>query len=52
MRKKPMPPKPKEIELYPDAWERFERAMTVIGSAKPIHRTTKKPAKRPRPAKP
>jgi hypothetical protein len=47
-----MPPD-KEIELHPDAWERFEKAMTVIGKAKPIHRPLpKKPrAKRSTPLK-
>jgi hypothetical protein len=40
---KPMKPD-KEIELLPDAWERFERAITVIGKAKPIHRSSAKKA--------
>jgi hypothetical protein len=34
---------PKEIEFYPDAWERFERAVKVVVKAPPMHRT-KKPA--------
>lgn len=34
----------KEIELLPDAWERFEKAMTLIGKAKPIHRSAAKKA--------
>ena len=25
----------KPLELHPDPWERFEKAMTVIGKAKP-----------------
>jgi hypothetical protein len=39
--------------LYPDAWERFEKAMTVIAKAKPIHRPAKKKprAKRSTPKK-
>jgi hypothetical protein len=41
MKGKRVHPKDKEIELHPDAWERFERAITVIGKAKPIHRPTK-----------
>jgi len=43
----------KPVELHPDAWERFEKAMTVIGKAKPIHRPAKKKrAKRSAPQKP
>ena len=35
-----------EIEMLPDAWERFERAIKVIAKAKPIHRVAKKKGKR------
>jgi hypothetical protein len=28
----------KEPELEPDAWERFERAVTVVAKAPPQHR--------------
>jgi hypothetical protein len=46
MAKEPMKPdRNKDIELHPDAWERFEKAITVIGKAKPIHRPTKKKAR-------
>ncbi|MBH5387361.1 hypothetical protein [Bradyrhizobium diversitatis] len=30
--------KPVEIELHPDAWERFERAAEVVGKSPPQHR--------------
>ncbi len=33
--------KGEKVELVPDAWERFERAITAIGKAKPIHRPLK-----------
>ncbi|MDI3566572.1 hypothetical protein [Bradyrhizobium sp. Arg816] len=34
--------KPKvEIELHPDAWERFERAAEVVGKSPPQHRDSK-----------
>jgi hypothetical protein len=29
------------VELVPDAWERFGRAVTAIAKAKPIHRQAK-----------
>lgn len=37
-----------EIELAPDAWARFERAVAVVAKAPPQHRTAKakSPAKR------
>jgi hypothetical protein len=40
--------KTKEIELHPDAWERFERAAGVVAKTPPQHRTKakKKVAKR------
>ena len=33
---------PKEIELHPDAWERFERAVGAVAKAPPQHRHAKK----------
>jgi hypothetical protein len=33
---------PKEIELVPDAWARFERAAGVVAKTPPQHRVTKK----------
>jgi len=33
-----MKEKPKEIELHPDAWERFERAVGTLAKAPPQHR--------------
>jgi hypothetical protein len=46
MGKKPHPGK--EIELLPDAWERFERAVKIVAKSPPQHRTKadKSPAKR------
>jgi hypothetical protein len=32
----------KEIELHPDAWERFERAAGVVAKSPPQHRKAKK----------
>jgi hypothetical protein len=32
----------KEIELLPDAWERFERAAGVVAKTPPQHRVAKK----------
>jgi hypothetical protein len=32
----------KEIELHPDAWERFERAADVVAKSPPQHRVAKK----------
>ncbi len=31
-----------EIELYPDAWQRFERAVGVVAKSPPQHRVAKK----------
>jgi hypothetical protein len=31
----------KEIELRPDAWARFERAVDVVAKSPPQHRTKK-----------
>jgi hypothetical protein len=36
----------KEIELHPDAWERFERAAGVVAKSPPQHRVAKKPSKK------
>jgi hypothetical protein len=48
-------PKPPEIELHPDAWDRFMEFVKRIAKAGPQHRTKSEgkaaPAKR-RPAKP
>jgi hypothetical protein len=30
-----------EIELHPDAWERFEKAVDVVMKSPPKHRTAK-----------
>jgi hypothetical protein len=38
--------KSKEIELHPDAWERFERAAGVVAKSPPQHRVAKKKAKK------
>lgn len=38
-----------KIEMEPDAWERFERAVGVVAKSPPQHR--QKPAKGKRPAK-
>jgi hypothetical protein len=37
------PPKEKgqPVEIVPDAWERFERAVEVVIKAKPKHRAAK-----------
>jgi len=34
--------KTKEIELAPDAWRRFVRAIDVVAKSPPQHRVTKK----------
>jgi hypothetical protein len=34
---------PKEPELHPDAWARFERAVDVVAKSPPQHRTKPKP---------
>jgi hypothetical protein len=36
----------KQIELEPDAWQRFERAVDVVVKSPPQHRTTKKQVKK------
>jgi hypothetical protein len=35
----------KEIDLVPDAWERFERAVDVVAKSSPQHRSKPKDAK-------
>jgi hypothetical protein len=35
----------KEIELHPDAWQRFERAAGVVAKSPPQHRLAKKAKK-------
>jgi hypothetical protein len=42
----------KEIELEPDAWARFERAVDVVAKSPPQHRTKKSKAKRTKKKKP
>jgi len=46
-------PTQKEIELEPDAWKRFERAVDIVVKAPPQHRSKsaqkKKPARKPPP---
>jgi hypothetical protein len=32
-----------EVELHPDAWERFERALKAVAKAPPQHRVKEKP---------
>jgi hypothetical protein len=50
MAPKKQKPKPEpEIELRPDGWERFERAVGAAVKSGPLHRTAKpKPAKKQR----
>lgn len=40
-----------EIELHPDAMERFERAVKVVAKSPPQHRVAKKTAKKAKPKK-
>jgi len=35
-------PKRQELELEPDAWKRFERAVDVVAKSPPQHRSLKK----------
>jgi hypothetical protein len=44
-------PRKKEIELHPDAWERFERAAGVVAKSPPQHRVAKKPKPKKKPGK-
>jgi hypothetical protein len=47
---KAKPPKPgPEIELHPDAWERFTEFVKRIAKAGPQHRTKKEAPKSERP---
>jgi hypothetical protein len=39
------------IELHPDAWERFERAAGVVAKSPPQHRVAKKKVKKTKPKK-
>ena len=41
----------KELELHPDAWERFECAAGVVAKTPPQHRVAKKTAKKTKPKK-
>jgi hypothetical protein len=43
--------KPKEPELHPDAWARFERAVDVVAKSPLQHRTKAKRKRRANPAK-
>jgi hypothetical protein len=36
----------KEIELRPDGWERFNRAVTAAAKSGPKHRVKEKPARK------
>jgi len=38
-------PDVKEVELHPDAWQRFERAASVVAKSPPQHRVAKKKKK-------
>ena len=40
MKEKPQP-KPDEIEVHPDAWERFEKAVETVMRSPSKHRTAK-----------
>jgi hypothetical protein len=42
----------KELELHPDAWSRFTRAVDVVAKSPPQHRTKTSNAKRKAPKKP
>jgi len=35
-------PTQKEVEFHPDAWARFERAVSTVSKAPPQHRKAKK----------
>ena len=39
------PAKKTEVELHPDAWQRFERAAGVVAKSPPQHRAAKKKKK-------
>ena len=36
----------KEVELHPDAWQRFERAVAVVAKSPPQHRRKRNSLKR------
>jgi hypothetical protein len=38
----------KELELHPDAWARFERAVDVVAKSPPQHRTKPKAKRKKR----
>lgn len=44
--------KGEEVELLPDAWERFERAVKMIAKAKPKHRPAKAKKEKAAPKRP
>jgi hypothetical protein len=46
---KPAPTK--DLEVHPDAWGRFERAIETVAKAPPQHRVAKKPKAKKRPSK-
>jgi hypothetical protein len=41
-----MKEKSKDVELHPDAWQRFERAAGVVAKTPPQHRVAKKITKK------
>ena len=43
--------KKEPIDLEPDAWERFERAVTVVAKSPPQHRVKSKTKKKKRKSK-
>lgn len=45
-------PKAQEIELGPDAWQRFERAVDVVAKSPPQHRKAAKRKRRRSPNAP
>jgi hypothetical protein len=49
MKGKPKLKLPPEVELHPDAWERFEKAVDVVMHSPPKPRTAKDRALSPRP---
>jgi hypothetical protein len=42
MAAKPKAGTEKDVELHPDAWERFARAVDVVAKSPPQHRSKKK----------
>jgi hypothetical protein len=40
------PKKAKDVEIVPDAWGRFERAVDVVAKSPPQHRVKKRDGKR------